>query len=251
MSERSNLSRGLRALAVAVALAIGGIAAGLAVMLVLGLVIGALGVQLGSTVRFGLTFLAVAAGFVGISTAYLRRRDRSLAYVGIAFPSLRGLLWAVAGYLVAIALVFLSGAVLSYFQATPDTANQAVQAGMQNPELLLWLVPLSIFVVAPAEEFLFRGVIQNRLRETFKPVVAIPLTAAIFATVHFFSLTGGAGGRFIAIGILFFPSLVFGTVYEKTENLVVPILIHGFYNSTLSVLIYASVRYAGSQPALL
>jgi membrane protease YdiL (CAAX protease family) len=42
---------------------------------------------------------------------------------------------------------------------------------------------------------------------------------------------------------------VFGAVYEFTENLVVPALVHGAYNATLFSLLYVAVRFGGMQPA--
>ena len=41
--------------------------------------------------------------------------------------------------------------------------------------------------------------------------------------------------------MLVLPTLVFGVVYELTENLVVPALTHGLYNATLFGLLYLTV----------
>lgn len=237
----SNLRRGVRAIGISLLLAAGGIGAAFVASLLVVLITTATGVRLTPVLQYGVIFVVGGASFVLVGVAYLRYRSLRLAYVRIHVPSLTDLLWAGAGYVSAFALVIISALILTALNTTPDTANQAAQAGMENPILLLWLVPLSLFVIAPAEEFLYRGVIQSRLRETFVPFVAIPLTAAIFAAVHFFSLTGGAGGRVIAISILFFPSLVFGLVYEKTNNLVANIIVHGVYNSTLALLLYISL----------
>ncbi|MFB6069773.1 MAG: lysostaphin resistance A-like protein [Halanaeroarchaeum sp.] len=232
----------------ALTVAAGGIAGGFVFTILLGVPIGIRGTTTSPVVAFGLTFLAGSVGFVGAAVLYQRYRGTDpVTYVGIDWPSLADLGWVVGGYVGAMALVIASGIVLTVFQVQPDTANQAAKAGMDNPVLLLWLVPLSLFVIAPAEEFLFRGTVQRRLREAFSAWVAIPLTAVVFATLHFFSLTGGAGGRLIAISILFFPSLVFGAVYEYTDNIVVSILVHGAYNSTLVLLLYVSLQVAGSQ----
>ncbi|WP_050047946.1 CPBP family intramembrane glutamic endopeptidase [Halanaeroarchaeum sulfurireducens] len=191
---------------------------------------------------FGLSFVAGAVGFVAVAVIYLRYRGLDpVQYVGVHWPTGRDLGWVVGGYVAALALVIASGIVLTALQVNPETTNRAAEAGLEQPALLLWLVPLSFLVIAPGEEFLFRGTIQSRLRETFSPTVAIPLTAALFAVLHFFSLTGGAGGRFVAISILFLPSLVFGVVYEYTDNLVVSTLLHGAYNSTLVLLVYLTL----------
>jgi membrane protease YdiL (CAAX protease family) len=38
---------------------------------------------------------------------------------------------------------------------------------------------------------------------------------------------------------------VFGTVYELTENIVVPALVHGFYNATLFGTLYVGTQLSG------
>jgi membrane protease YdiL (CAAX protease family) len=195
-------------------------------------------------------FLATAVGFVGTGVTYLRLRGRSVrTFVPVRLPGLRDVAWAAGGYVAALGLVFAAGLLLTALQVQPETTNQAAELGMENPAILLWLVPLSLLVIAPAEEFLFRGVIQGRLREAFDAPAAILLTAGLFALIHFTSLTGAAGARMIAIAILFLPSLVFGVAYERTKNLLVPILIHGTYNSTLILLVYVTIELAGEMPA--
>jgi membrane protease YdiL (CAAX protease family) len=212
--------------------------------------VGGLGGQIGLIPTVMLLFVTSAIGLAGSGALYLYLRGISpVSYVGVQAPGLGDLLWAVGGYVGALAIVFGAGLVLTALNAEPETTNQAAELGMENPELLLWLVPLSFLVIAPAEEFLFRGVIQGRLREAFLAKLAIPLTAGLFALVHYFSLTGGAGARLTAISILFFPSLVFGYAYERTENLVVPIVIHGAYNSTLVLLVYVTIKLLGEAPA--
>ncbi len=246
-TERSRDPR--YAIAGAVGASVGGIAAAFIITTLVALSIAFGGVSLPTVPRFGVLFIAGALGLAGTAIAYLSYRDISItAYIGSRVPSLRDLLWAAGGYVGALSLIFAAGIVLTLLNLQPETTNRAAQAGMENPELLLWLVPLSFLVIAPAEEFLFRGVVQGRLREAFKPGIAIPVTAALFATVHYFSLTGGSGARFIAITILFLPSLVFGYTYERTRNLVVPILIHGAYNSTLIMLVYVSMKVLDQGP---
>lgn len=238
-----------RALLGAIGAAVGGIFAAFLVTSIAAVSVNLLGLSLPPVPRFGLLFLAGAIGLAGTGIAYLLVRGLPVRrYVGSRIPSLGDLGWAVGGYFGALALIFSAGILLTVLNVRPETTNRAAQAGMENPELLLWMVPLSFLVIAPAEELLFRGVIQGRLREAFAPVVAIPVTAAIFATVHYFSLTGGSGARFIAIAILFLPSLVFGYAYERTANLVVPILIHGAYNSTLVGLVYVSLKMLEQGP---
>ncbi|MGM0398365.1 MAG: CPBP family intramembrane glutamic endopeptidase [Halobacteriota archaeon] len=233
----------LYALLGALLVAVGGIAGAVAASGVVFLGISLFAVSLSPVASFGLSFLAGGVGFVGVALLYIRYRGRDpIQYIGFRIPNWQDLKWIVGGYLGAMALVVASGIALTALQVDPETTNRAAEAGLERPELLLWLVPLSFFVIAPGEELLFRGTVQSRLREAFSPAVAITVTAAVFAVLHFFSLTGGAGGRFIAISILFLPSLVFGAVYEYTGNIVASMLVHGAYNSTLVLLVYVTLQ---------
>lgn len=237
------------AVAGAVGAAVGGIVVAFLVTALVGVTLSVGGIALPTVSQFGVLFIAGGVGLASTGIGYLTLRGLSVrSYVGGRVPSLRDLLWAAGGYIGALSLIFTAGVVLTLLNLQPETTNRAAQAGMENPELLLWMVPLSFLVIAPAEELLFRGVVQGRLREAFDPEIAIPVTAALFAAVHYFSLTGGSGARFIAIAILFLPSLVFGYVYERTRNLVVPILIHGAYNSTLIMLVYVSLKVLEQGP---
>lgn len=248
----SDLRRGVRAVGVAISLAVGGILATVVGTLGVGLLLGALDVAFSPELQL-LLFVPGFVMFVVVGGLYLGYRGLPLSYVGIRVPSLRDLLWTAVGYVTAFAAVVVSGLVLTAIDVQPDATNTSAEFGMNNPGLLLWMIPLMLFVVAPTEEFLFRGVIQSRLRETFVPAVAIVITAAVFAVLHFFALTGGTGGKLIAVAILFFPSLVFGVVYEKTGNLVTNTIVHGVYNSTLVLLIYVSLQFSDLEgaPAML
>jgi membrane protease YdiL (CAAX protease family) len=226
-----------------------GIAAAFVLSVIVVLLLGGLSGAPSLPVMVVVLFLASAVGMIGTGVAYLSLRGVPiLEYVRGRVPGFRDLLWVAGGYVGALGLVFVAGIVLTVLQVQPETSNQAAELGMENPAILLWLVPLSLFVIAPAEEFLFRGVVQGRLREAFAAKVAIPITAALFALIHYTSLTGAAEARLIAIAILFLPSLVFGLAYERTHNIVVPTLIHGLYNSTLVLLVYVTIELLGEAP---
>ncbi|MEF8779427.1 MAG: CPBP family intramembrane glutamic endopeptidase [Haloferacaceae archaeon] len=211
-----------------------------------------------SILVLGLLFTQ-GVGCIGVALTYSRLRPRVAAYLSerlsvfenargefrlpASVPSLRELLLVVGGYLGALGLAFAGAFVLTLFQVDAGS-NQAAEIGMQNPGVLLLLIPGSFLLIGPGEELLFRGVVQGRFREVLGPVAGIGLASAIFAGIHIFALTGGSPtGNLLALGVLFFPSLVFGTAYEVTDNLVVPALIHGAYNATLFTILYVVVRF--------
>jgi membrane protease YdiL (CAAX protease family) len=238
----------VRSVLVAVAVAIVGIVAGTA------LVFGSLTAVQASGVRitplgFIVASLVLLQGvaFGGVALGYLRYRGLTTDYLGVRIPSLPEVGAVVVGYVTAIG-VAITGAIVVTASGLQAGSNQAAQLGAENPEVLLLLIPASILIIGPGEELLFRGVVQNRLRETFGAVPAIALASAIFAAIHFVALSGGAGARLVSIVVLFFPSLVFGAVYEYSKNLVVPALVHGIYNATLFTLLYVAIQFGGNQP---
>ncbi|KTG30402.1 CPBP family intramembrane glutamic endopeptidase [Haloferax profundi] len=185
--------------------------------------------------------------FGGVALGYVTVRGLDRDYFGVSIPSLRDLAAVVLGYVTALGAAFV-GALLVSTIGVEAGSNQVTEIAAQDPEVLLLLVPASFLLIGPGEELLFRGVVQNRIRESFGPVPGIALASAIFAAIHFVALTGGAGARLVTIGILFFPSLVFGTAYELTDNLVVPALIHGAYNATLFTIAYIAFKFAEMNP---
>jgi membrane protease YdiL (CAAX protease family) len=245
------VSSPLRSLVVAVVVAAVGIVAGT------GLVIGSLTAVRSSGVTvtpFGFIVASLVllqgVAFGGVALGYLKYRGLPSTYLGVRVPSLQDVGAVVVGYVVAIG-VAISGAVAVSLTGVEAGSNQAAELGAENPEVLLLLIPASILIIGPGEELLFRGVVQNRLRESFSAVPGIAIASAIFAAIHFVALSGGTGARLVSIVILFFPSVVFGTVYEFTDNLVVPALVHGCYNATLFTLLYVAIRFGEMQPALM
>jgi membrane protease YdiL (CAAX protease family) len=182
----------------------------------------------------GTAFPLVAAG-------YLFVRGRSFAYVRARAPSLSDFGWSVAGFLGVAALAAVLMVVVVSLDL-PRAQRTDRELLLSNPEVLLALVPLSILLIGPGEELLFRGVIQTTLREAFSAPVAIVIASLTFAPAHIISLQGGPAGLLVSISVLFVPSLVFGAVYEYTDNLVVPALAHGLYDAALFGLIYLSTQ---------
>lgn len=95
------------------------------------------------------------------------------------------------------------------------------------------LVLTQLLVVALPEETFFRGYMQTRLQQIYKPRWTIfgarlgwgwILTCVIFALAH--SLIQYQWWHFA----IFFPSLIFGYLRERTDGLVAPILFHATSN---------------------
>lgn len=230
--------------AVGVALLVSGIGLGVGVGLVFALSVGLVGLGLEPSPATLLVISLVSiqgVAFGGVALLYLRLRDRSLRSLGVRLPSVGEFLIVVGGYAAAF-MAAITGSIVISVTGAPAGENQVAEFANTDPTVLLWLVPASILLIGPGEELLFRGIVQGRLRETFDAVPGVALASAIFAGIHYVALTGGTGGRLVTVTILFFPALVFGGVYELTDNLVVPSLVHGAYNATLFAFAYLAIR---------
>jgi len=241
-----------RVMTVVLAFIIGlvGFVVGFGVAIVFGVAANAAAVTLSDLGVVALSLIALQGiGFPVTAWGYLRWRDRDWSYIKARVPSLRDVGVTLLATVVVLVLAF---ALLTLVQSTgTPTAERADQELLTNPTVLLALIPLGIFVIGPGEELLFRGIIQTMLRERFGAAAAILLASAAFAPAHIVSLTGSPTALAVSISILFVPSVVFGAVYEYTDNLVVAALTHGLYDAVLFGLVYISVVYAPEEATML
>ena len=108
---------------------------------------------------------------------------------------------------------------------SPDTENSLPQITM-----ITLLYAGLIFPVS--EEIIFRALIQNSLSRRIKPHLlqqnfispANLISSSIFAVAHALYFENP-----IALTV-FFPSLVFGYIYEKERHIAAPIVLHSSYN---------------------
>lgn len=187
-------------------------------------------------------------GFPLVVLGYLRWRGLPFSYLRAGLPSLRDVGVALAALVAVFVLVDVSVAAIDVLGL--EAAERSDAEFLTQPNVALAGIPLMLLVVGPGEELLFRGVIQTTLAEEFATPTAIVLASAAFAPAHVGAYVGsGASPTAVAVSIsvLFVPSLVFGAVYEYTDNLVVPALSHGLYNATLlAVVVFGPAAGAGT-----
>lgn len=227
-------SVGIRGRARAIGVSVGLLLAGLAVSIVFGVAFTIPLVLFGGEVSDSATFLAFAAvgqlAFLAVGGAYVRRTGG----VTLRWPTRRDLAYAVGGLLAALVLVIGISIAASAAGVAPS-GSVFDDPIAQDPTVALGLAALSIVLVAPAEELLFRGAIQGRLRRAFGPAGAIAGASLIFGAIHFANFTGSVVDVMVGVGVITVGGAVFGIIYERTRNLVVPIIAHGAYNTTLLV----------------
>lgn len=231
----------LRAVAVAVGLGLAGPVLAVVLILAAGLSLSAANVSLSPLAGIAITLvLTQVIGFGSVIVGYAYYRGYDLDALGVRMPT--GLeLGLIVGGGVGTLAVALIGATIVQALAIEGASNQAAEVGAENPEVFLLLIPAAFLVIGPCEEGLYRGIVQGRLREAVGPVPAISLAAALFAGIHVVALTGPTTARLVTIVLLLIPGLIFGVVYEYTENLVVAAGMHGVYDALIFVILYLTV----------
>jgi membrane protease YdiL (CAAX protease family) len=252
----------LKTVVVALALVVGGFASGITLS---GVALGVLSLFpfVPQGVSFFLLLIFQFAGFVLFGLGYLRWRglDREAItqYFGVGVPSLKeiGLIlvtWVVMIIVAGIVaqVVMIAATELFGSGAAEEPAENPVSGLVaENPEIVPAMVLFMFLVVGPAEEFLFRGVIQGRLRERLSAVPAIVIASAVFASAHVLALWGQDPVAIaMTVTILFVPSLGFGAIYEYTGNIVVPALLHGFHNSVVVTVVLLGAQASAQESVI-
>lgn len=125
-----------------------------------------------------------------------------------------GVLATIGAGLVSSALVYVLE--LLGVEAAPQIAQQAIA------RLEPWLVVLAVVVLAPiAEEVFFRGVVFNALLREGGRRWAYLGSSALFAVIHL---------EPVAMVPLFLLGLALSWVYQRTQNLLAPIVMHATVN---------------------
>lgn len=214
-----------------------GLAAGIVVSLLLGSALAPLDVPLDDlAVGLVLSVVGLAIGFAVTAAAYLKYRNLDISYLRIQFPTGRDLGLVVLGTIVLLGLALVLGVLVELLPVSEPSDHQVIELAEERPEAMLVMVPMSILFIGPGEELLFRGVIQTRLVGVYGELTGIAVTSAVFAIAHVPAYFGEGVG--LSLTILFSLSLVIGWLYEYTDNLVVPALVHGLYNAVLFAGVY-------------
>ena len=190
-------------------------------------------VSVGQFLGFGLG----VAGYLGATDDWTLVTDR------VRRPTVRDVGYLVVGMVVLLVAANVIGRLLAEF-GIEVAQNSVVLAGRDDPRFFLWMIPVSILLVGPFEELVFRGGLQGSLRRAWGPGPAIVLASAGFGAVHLPALIGGQQGAIVYIVVAATLGLVLGAAYERTENLLVPAGAHGLYNATLFAVQYATATGA-------
>ncbi|MFC4356935.1 CPBP family intramembrane glutamic endopeptidase [Halobium salinum] len=176
-------------------------------------------------------------GFILTAAAYFSLRD-DWDLLGLRTPTARDLGWMAAGLVALVGLLFASSFVYELTALQP-AESALVQFGQDQPAFFLYLVPMTLLLVGPAEELVFRGVVQGTLHREYGPWPGLVGASAIFALIHWSSYVGE--GRVVTLATIFVLGGLLGYLYLRTENILVPAVAHGLFNAVQFLWEYASV----------
>ncbi|WP_439028208.1 lysostaphin resistance A-like protein [Haloarchaeobius sp. DT45] len=193
---------------------------------------------------YALLFVVGYVGLTLVGVAYLLVTGRGWGFVDLK-PLDRESLKAVVGFTALGVAFVLAVGVLTAVTSLETSENVNLAPGLAgNTDYLLLLVAVALLVNGPAEEFLFRNIIQKSLYRTFSRRSAIVVTSLIFALVHIPAFwTTNYGALVTSLLVIFVGSLVFGTAYAKTENLTVVALVHGLFNAIQILMLYLALTF--------
>jgi hypothetical protein len=135
------------------------------------------------------------------------------------------LVLALAGMImINLAIMWLRGEPFDNPQVEALTGGNPLSTGQ-----LLVLAVLVAGIVPLAEELFFRGMIYPLLRHRWGTVVAIVVSAALFAVVHL-NLAGEGVEIVLLMPALFFMGLVLGQLREWSRSVVPCIALHAIWN---------------------
>lgn len=149
----------------------------------------------------------------------------------IRFPMKVDIDYTVVGTLVTLGFASGALAVVEAVELVPN--SPAEEPVMQEPMMVVWMVVLSVLVIGPAEESLFRGVIQKRLRERFDGPGGILGASLLFGSLHVGNLSSSLETVLMGTLVISGVGVIYGFLYERTGELIVPITGHALYNVVL------------------
>lgn len=131
--------------------------------------------------------------------------------------------------LTLVAGVIASGVGIVYSALIFRISSLKQQAILMPVDFNLWMIAVLVIVAPFFEEIIFRGMVFRGLRRTRTLYFSAVLSALIFAVVH----------PQISVIPVFCLGLATAWIYEKTGNLIFPMIVHAVYNG--AIILYAIV----------
>jgi membrane protease YdiL (CAAX protease family) len=140
--------------------------------------------------------------------------------------ALLGLLVACAA--VVLELCYLQSLALFHLKPEEQYVVQVLRMS-DSPFKRIYLGIITMTLVPVAEEMLFRGILYPAVKQLGFPRMALWGTALIFAAIHLNAVS------FVPLTLL---AVALALLYERTNNLLAPIVTHGCFNAMNFVMLF-------------
>ena len=183
--------------------------------------------------------IALGAGFVVTAIGFMIISGRGIRYLDVMKPNRRDCYWMVGGTILIVGTAIIVGGLYSILGI--EGAEHQIERRAREYDLAILLVgmPLTLVATATGEELLYRNVVQKYLTEHLKTISAILLSSLLFALAHFAAFVAAQPLNIVvSLSLIFLLSIVLAVAYERTKNVIVPIVIHGSYNILVFALWY-------------
>ncbi len=191
--------------------------------------IGGFGPILGTFIVYGVPLLATGL----LWGSEIVRRAFSQTYTAVKFGLGFFGVFTVLGTLVATAIFYI---IIMFDPTAVSLINRPNPVLNIKPELAWIMVWVSLLVVGPVEEYLFRGFIYGGLLNLFKGHHWLSLafiSSILFAAAHlYYALVYGIVSLVQFTDLVTFGMAMAATYYLSGGNLLVPAIIHGVYDAT-------------------
>lgn len=203
------------------------------------LAVDVVGSDMSETVPFAVGVFASEFAFLFVGVVYLR--FRSSFHLPVRMPTRQAVPYLVGGLVAGFVTVFLqfavTDAIIPAIELSPGYTEYSGLDQVAGTGLLVGVI-LSLALIGPAEELLFRGVVQGRLQEALGPVSAVGIASAVFAFFHVYPVALLSPPPVVIVHMAAYYTVIgaiFGWVYHRTESIVAPALVHGTFNAMLFV----------------
>jgi membrane protease YdiL (CAAX protease family) len=192
-------------------------------------VFGGFGPAVGFLVVYGVPIVVVSVLWGRAIIQKARKNTLMTVKFGLGFYGAFTALGLIVSYAILFFLTKFDAAALSLLHRPNPVLHV-------SPEYAWIMVGVSLLVVGPAEEYLFRGFVFGGLLSLFKNhhwLVLSLVSSVFFAAAHlYYGLVYGVASAIDFTDLATFGMAMCVTYYLSGGNLLVPALIHGAYDAT-------------------
>lgn len=131
------------------------------------------------------------------------------------------------GCVIVYAAMYVGSIITLSLGGEGNSENQEyINELLKSPYTIL-MIPVVGLIGPIVEELVFRGALQGSLKKLKMPAfLTIIIAGSLFGLMHVIE-----GGDYIQVPSYILGGIAFGYIYEKSENIYVPISVHIIYNS--------------------